>query len=91
MSNKEMLYKSIQFSEKTQQIWDNHIGPWYNEKKAAVILAFEDEKTMNVKELQAIKLQLNVLTSLKNDLMSHIETGKLAKAELDASEDARSK
>lgn len=73
----------IALGEKKREIFENHIKPFIDAKQKVLFEAFVNVSAQDVKQLQNIKMQQTVLSSLEAYFREYIDTGKLAKHELE--------
>lgn len=73
----------IALGEKKREIFENHIKPFIDAKQKVLFEAFVNVSAQDVKQLQNIKMQQTVLSSLEAYFREYIDTGKLAKYELE--------
>ena len=63
--------------------WDQLVEPFFEAKKAELYEAFIKLPTSNGEELLNIKMQVNVLDSMKDHFQHYINTGKMAQTTLE--------
>lgn len=69
--------------EQKRIIFEQHIKPFIEAKERVLFEAFTATNAGDTKTLQLIKMQQSVLTSLEAYFREYIDTGKLAKFELE--------
>lgn len=69
--------------ERKRQIFDEHIAPFIEAKQKVLYEAFVNVPAHDVQQLQNIKMQQTVLSSLEAYFREYIDTGKLARYELE--------
>jgi hypothetical protein len=69
--------------ESYQRAWEFIIEPFFDAKQLELYEAFFNMPTSNKEALVDIKLQVNSLMSLKDEIEHYINTGKLAKTALE--------
>lgn len=69
--------------ENKRQIFEDHIKPFIETRTAILFDAFTQVEVGDVEALQKIKMQQTVLASLEAYFREYIDTGKLAKHELE--------
>lgn len=75
---KEKLRNESAQGVKSAAIWRDFIEPFYVAKTAVLFNAFRDCPIRDAEGLMNIKLQCTALDSLKSELTTFIETGKMA-------------
>lgn len=73
----------IALGNQKQEIYQNHIKPFIEAKEKILFEAFESIPATDVKTLQSIKLQQTAIRSLAAYFKEYIDTGKMAKFELE--------
>lgn len=58
--------------------WETYIEPFFNKKTSELFEAFKIMPTTKPDDLMLVKMQLNALESMKDELQEHINTGILA-------------
>lgn len=66
-----------------REIFEAHIKPFIEAKERVLFEAFKDVRAQDTEQLQAIKMQQTVLAGLEAYFREYIDTGKLAKHELE--------
>ena len=74
--------KEVLKGEEYQRVWDSIICPFFDAKQKELYDVFVDTSSLNKKSLLAIKHQSNALSSLKDEFLTHINPGKLAREQL---------
>ena len=69
--------------EQKRLVYDNHIKPFIEAKTAILFEAFKDVDAGDTATLQKIKMQQTTLASLEAYFREYIDTGKLARFELE--------
>lgn len=69
--------------ENKREIFENHIKPFIDTRTAILFDAFVNTEAGDIETLQKIKMQQTVLASLEAYFREYIDTGKLAKHELE--------
>lgn len=69
--------------DQKRQIFNDHIKPFIEAKERVLFEAFQNINAQDIAQLQAIKMQQTVLASLEAYFREYIDTGKLAKHELE--------
>ena len=69
--------------EEYQRIFDSYIKPFIEAKKEVLFEAFQQVPVQEVDMLKDIKLQLTAVNSLEAHFMEFVNTGKLAKHQLE--------
>lgn len=84
----EILQYSIEREKagKAKVSWDSFFGPFFAEKQTVLFEAFQVAEIRDTEGLIGIKMQLNALNSLKDEMLGYIETGKLAEISLNQHE-----
>ena len=70
-----------------QEIWDEFIAPFFTNKEQELYQLFKQAPSDDVKTLTRIKQQLNVLSGMEAHFMHYIDTGKMAKQQLNGDND----
>ena len=69
--------------EMYQRAYDSTVQPFISAKEAELFDAFLNHPTSDTDGLVLIKLQLNVLTSMRDEFQSKINSGKLARQQIE--------
>ncbi len=72
--------------EAASRAWEEHVKPFFDDKELELFDAFKDANTTDKEGIQLIKMQANVLAMLRNHFESLINTGKLARKQLEDKE-----
>lgn len=72
---------------RAKSAWDTFILPFFNAKTNELFDVFKSLPTSNPESLMAVKMQVNALESLRDELQGHINTGKLATQSLKEEDD----
>ena len=87
---KDELKQKLEFDqakgESYQRAWEHIIEPFFDYKQAELYQAFMDCATSEGDSLVLIKMQSNVMTSMKDEMEHYINTGKLARAAIQEEE-----
>ena len=87
MENEELLLQQeIAKADAAKRAWDQYVAPVFNDKEAELFEAFKDSSIVNEKDILTIKLQANVLAMVKDHFDSMINTGSLARKQLEDKE-----
>ena len=81
--NKDLLEVEAAQCEAAGRAWVQHVEPFFLNKEAELFEAFKDASTTNKDDILTIKMQANVLAMLKDHFDSLINTGKLARKQLE--------
>ena len=77
-----LLNESLQ-GQRYQAAWDEILRPFFAEKEMQLFAAFRDTPSDRTDLLVSLKMQSNALDSLKSEIQTHIDTGKLARLQID--------
>ena len=77
------LQAEVAKGDEYQRIFDSYVGPFIAEKKQVLFEAFQATPVGNVEALKDIKLQLTAINSLEAHFQEFMNTGKLAKKQLE--------
>ena len=77
-----MMELEIAKGQAHKSAWDQLVQPFFEAKKAELYEAFINLPTSNQEELINIKMQVNVLDSMKDHFQHYINTGNLAQTTL---------
>lgn len=69
--------------EMYQRAFDSTVQPFISAKETELFDAFLNHPTSDTDGLVLIKLQLNVLTSMRDEFQSKINSGKLARQQIE--------
>jgi len=72
--------------EQHQRAWEFSVEPFIIRKQAELYQVFLDHPTTDTDGLVLIKLQINALQSLSDEFQSQINTGNLARKQLEGEE-----
>jgi hypothetical protein len=82
-NEKQRLETERAIGEMHQRAWEHSVQPFVEKKKAELFEAFVDHPSTDKDGLMLIKLQLNALASMGDEFESFINTGKLARQQLE--------
>ena len=68
--------------EEWARIYERKLKPFFDRKRQDLFSFFIDESSAKQENLLLLKLQCNSLTSLENEFIDIIETGRLARQQL---------
>lgn len=74
----DKLDDEIRLGGKAQRAYDEYILPFIVAKRQALFLNFCDAKNSDITTMQEAKRMNSVLDSLENQIMTDIDTGKMA-------------
>lgn len=69
--------------ESHKRAWDQTVAPFFDAKKDELLEAFKELNSSDANGLMIIKMQYNVLQMMEDQFQSVINTGKMAKHEID--------
>lgn len=81
-SIENQLNDEITTGRNAQRAYDSFIKSFVLDKRAVLFTAFQDVSIVEAEALQEIKRQLIVLETLDQEILTIIETGDLAKKQL---------
>lgn len=81
--SKELLETEAAIGDNYQRAWDGIVKPFFDLKTEELYGHFVNCPTTDERQLMLIKMQVNALNSLKDEFTSYINTGKLAKKQLE--------
>ncbi len=82
----ERLEAEAAVCEAAGRAWEEHVKPFFVAKELELFEAFKDMTATNEKDVMLIKMQANVLAMLKDHFESMINSGKLARKQLEDKE-----
>ena len=86
-SERARLESEQSIGEMHQRAWIHSVEPFIKAKQAELYAAFTAHPTTDKDGLMLIKLQVNALMSMGDDFQSYINTGKLARQQLEENND----
>ena len=89
MNDQEIHQLQVQQAkgEATARAWEEHVKPFVDAKEEELFDAFKRMPTTNKDDLLTIKMQANVLAMLEDHFKSLIDTGILARKQLESLEE----
>ena len=78
-----LLELEVATGQKYKQAWEETVEPFVKSKQAELFAAFLETNTSDSKTLLTLKLQCNALESLGDEFKSFINTGELARKQLE--------
>lgn len=82
--DKAKLQSEVSKGDEYQRVFDTYIKPFIDEKSEVLFEAFKNIPVQDVDQLKDIKFQVTAIRSLESHFMSFINTGKLAKKQLES-------
>lgn len=83
------LMKEVEASGNAKQAYDLYLKDFFEEKEAVIIEAFRNAPVGDSAMLMNIHLMYKALDAHKHDILTKIETGKMATVQLNAAEETR--
>ena len=80
---KAKLESEVAKGDDYQRVFNSYVGPFIEAKKEVLFAAFQEVPVSNVEQLKDIKLQLTAINSLEAHFREFMNTGKLAKVQLE--------
>ena len=77
------LESEVAKGDEYQRVFQSYVGPFIEAKRQLLFEAFQEVPVSNVDQLKDIKLQLTAINSLEAHFQEFINTGKLAKKQLE--------
>ena len=77
------LESEIAKGDEYQRVFQSYVGPFIEAKRQLLFEAFQEVPVSNVDQLKDIKLQLTAINSLEAHFQEFMNTGKLAKKQLE--------
>ena len=77
------LQAEVATADEYQRVFDSYVGPFIAEKKQVLFEHFQTIPVGNVEALKDIKLQLTAINSLQAHFQEFMNTGKLARTQLE--------
>lgn len=77
------LQAEVATADEYQRVFDSYVGPFIEAKKQVLFEHFQTIPVGNVEALKDIKLQLTAINSLQAHFQEFINTGKLARTQLE--------
>ena len=79
----ERLEIESSVGDQYKNTWDGFVEPYFIEKSKQLFEAFKSCSSSNVDALVAIRMQMNALDGLKEHFISYVNSGELAKIQLE--------
>ena len=77
------LQQEVAKGDEFKRIFDGYVGPFIEAKKQVLFEHFQTIPVGNVEALKDIKLQLTAINSLQAHFQEFMNTGKLARTQLE--------
>lgn len=77
------LQAEVATADEYQRVFDSYVGPFIEAKKQVLFEHFQTIPVGNVEALKNIKLQLTAINSLQAHFQEFMNTGKLARTQLE--------
>ena len=77
------LQAEVATADEYQRVFDSYVGPFIEAKKQVLFEHFQTIPVGNVEALKDIKLQLTAISSLQAHFQEFMNTGKLARTQLE--------
>lgn len=77
------LESEVAKGDEYQRVFQSYVGPFIEAKRQLLFEAFQEVSVSNVEQLKDIKLQLTAINSLEAHFKEFMNTGKLAKKQLE--------
>ena len=77
------LQAEVATADEYQRVFDSYVGPFIEAKKQVLFEHFQTIPVGNVEALKDIKLQLTAINSLQAHFKEFMNTGKLARTQLE--------
>lgn len=77
------LQAEVATADEYQRVFDSYVGPFIEAKKQVLFEHFQTIPVGNVEALKDIKLQLTAINSLQAHFQEFMNTGKLARTQLE--------
>lgn len=77
------LESEVAKGDEYQRVFQSYVGPFIEAKRQLLFEAFQEVPVSNVDQLKDIKLQLTAINSLEAHFQEFMNTGKLAKKQLE--------
>ena len=77
------LQAEVATADEYQRVFDSYVGPFIEAKKQVLFEHFQTIPVCNVEALKDIKLQLTAINSLQAHFQEFMNTGKLARTQLE--------
>lgn len=77
------LQSEVAKGDEYKRVFDSYIGPFIEAKKQVLFEAFQTIPVGNVEALKDVKLQLTAINSLQAHFEEFMNTGKLARKQLE--------
>ena len=87
MPNKDFLEAEAAQCEAAGRAWHQYVEPFFLEKELELFEAFKEISLTKEKDILTIKMQANVLAMLKDHFESKINTGNMARKQLNEDKD----
>jgi len=84
---KIQLAKEVEAAQKAKEAFDSYFAEFFEEKEAMIIQAFRATPAGDKDTIVNIHLMFKALDAHKHDLITKIETGKMATIQLNAAEE----
>lgn len=77
------LESEVAKGDEYQRVFQSYVGPFIEAKRQLLFEAFQEVPVSNIDQLKDIKLQLTAINSLEAHFQEFMNTGKLAKKQLE--------
>ena len=77
------LEAEVAKGDEYQRVFQSYVGPFIEAKRQLLFEAFQEVPVSNVDQLKDIKLQLTAINSLQAHFQEFMNTGKLARTQLE--------
>lgn len=77
------LESEVAKGDEYKRVFQSYVGPFIEAKRQLLFEAFQEVPVSNVDQLKDIKLQLTAINSLEAHFQEFMNTGKLAKKQLE--------
>ena len=77
------LESEVAKGDEYQRVFQSYVGPFIEAKRQLLFEAFQEVPVSNIDQLKDIKLQLTAINSLEAHFKEFMNTGKLAKKQLE--------
>lgn len=80
--NKDILELEVSKGEEYQRVYETYFMPIYDDLRAKILTNFETSNSLCGELLEKMKLELDMLNTIKSEFQNKVDTGKMASIEL---------
>lgn len=80
----QKLQSEVVKAEEVERVYDSYIRPFIEEKRVVLFEVFQSTSVRDMDALRDVKLQLTAINALEAHFKEFMNTGKLAKKQLES-------